>query len=116
MPSETQRLALLKLLEANPSLSQRELAGAMGISLGKVNYCLKALIEKGFVKFDNFCCNENKRSYAYLLTPAGLEEKTRIVLEFLRHKKAEYELIQREIETLQRELPASTLSSVASGN
>lgn len=116
MPSETQLLALLKLLEANPRISQRELAVCMGVSLGKVNYCLKALLEKGFVKFDNFCGNENKRSYAYLLTPAGLEEKTRIVLEFLQYKKAEYELIQREIETLQRELPASIFSPVASGN
>jgi EPS-associated MarR family transcriptional regulator len=105
MPQETQRLALLRLLEQNPNLSQRELAQAMGVSLGKANYCLKALIEKGFVKFGRFRQSANKPAYAYLLTPAGIEEKTRIVRAFLRHKEAEYEAIQQEIESLRRDLP-----------
>lgn len=69
MPQETQRLALLKLLEQNPNLTQRELNQAMGVSLGKTNYCLKASIEKGFVKFGRFCQNKDKYVYAYLLTP-----------------------------------------------
>lgn len=104
MLQETQRLRLLKLLEQNPGFSQRELAQAMGMSLGKVNYCLKALIEKGFVKLDCFCQSPNKQAYAYLLTPAGIEEKTRIVRGFLQRKEAEYEAIQKEIETLRRDL------------
>lgn len=104
MPQEDQRLALLKLLEQNPNLSQRELAHAMGVSLGKANYCLKALIEKGFIKFDRFCKNKNKQAYAYLLTSAGVEEKTRILRSFLRRKESEYEAIQKEIETLRRDL------------
>lgn len=75
MPQETQCLALLKLLEQNPNLTQRELAQAMGVSLDKTNYCLKDLIEKGFVKFGRFCQNKDKYLYAYLLTPSGVEEK-----------------------------------------
>lgn len=106
MNPESQRLAVLKLLQANPNLSQRELAEAMGVSLGKANYCLKALVEKGFVKLGNFSRSRNKRAYAYLLTPAGVEEKTRIVLAFLKRKEAEFEAIQREIRELQGELPS----------
>jgi len=104
MDSESQRLAILKLLHANPNLSQRELAEAMGVSLGKVNYCLKALVQKGFVNLANFRRSDNKRVYAYLLTPAGLEEKARIVLAFLKRKEAEFETIQREIHELRGEL------------
>lgn len=105
MSQENQRLMLLKLVEENSNLSQRELAQAMGVSLGKANYCIKALIEKGFIKFDRFCQNNNKRAYVYLLTSAGLEEKTRIVRTFLQRKELEYEAIQREIEALRRDLP-----------
>lgn len=105
MNPESQRLAVLKLLQANPNLSQRELAEAMGVSLGKANYCLKALVEKGFVKLGNFSRSRNKRAYAYFLTPAGVEEKTRIILAFLKRKEAEFEAIQREIRELQGELP-----------
>lgn len=104
MDSESQRLAILKFLQVNPNLSQRELAEAMGISLGKVNYCLRALVQKGFVKLANFGCSDSKRAYAYLLTPAGLEEKSRIILAFLKRKEAEFEAIQREIHELRGEL------------
>ena len=104
MPPENQHLQLLKLLQTHPHLSQRELAAKMGVSLGKVNYCMRALIEKGLVKLENFCHAESKRKYAYLLTSAGIEEKTRITLAFLRRKEAEYEAIRLEIEALQREL------------
>ena len=102
--TDSQRLELLKLLHDQPEMSQRDLARAMGVSLGKANYCLKALLEKGLVKLERFRANPNKRQYAYLLTPAGLEEKTRITLGFLRRKVAEYKALQKEIEQLRDEL------------
>lgn len=102
--TDPQRLELLKLLQEQPQLSQRDLAQAMGVSLGKANYCLKALMEKGLVKFGNFRKNPHKGQYAYLLTPAGLEEKTRITMAFLRRKVAEYEALEKEIEQLRGDL------------
>ena len=102
--TDPQRLELLKLLHAEPQMSQRDLAQAMGVSLGKANYCLKALMDKGLVKLGNFRRNPDKREYAYLLTPAGLEEKTRITLAFLRRKVAEYEALEKEIEQLRGDL------------
>ncbi len=106
-PLETQHLQVLKLLQANPSLSQRQLAAQLGVSLGKANYCLRALVEKGLVKLGNFGRNPNKRQYAYILTPAGLEEKTRITLAFLKRKEAEFQAIQREIEALKSDLDST---------
>jgi len=110
---EPQRLELLKLLHDKPQMSQRDLAQAMGVSLGKANYCLKALMRKGLVKLENFRNNPNKRQYAYLLTAAGLEEKTRITMAFLKRKVAEYEALEKEIELLRGELKVrqSALSS-----
>ena len=110
MLSDPKRLEILKLLDAQPQMSQRDLAQVMGVSLGKANYCLKALMEKGLVKFGNFRKNPDKRQYAYLLTPAGLEEKTRITLAFLRRKVAEYEALEKEIEQLQGDLKRTPLS------
>jgi len=104
IPPETEHLQVLKLLQANPSLSQRQLAAQMGVSLGKANYCLRALVEKGLVKLGNFSKNPNKRHYAYILTPAGMEEKTRITLAFLKRKEAEFESIKSEIADLKKEL------------
>ena len=101
---EAKRLELLKLLHEKPSISQRELAQTMGVSLGKTNYCLRALIEKGHVKFQNFHHNAEKRQHAYVLTKAGLKEKTRIALGSLRRKIAEYELLKKEIKALQNDL------------
>lgn len=103
-PPEAWRLQVLQLLQANPTLSQRQLATHLDVSLGKANYCLRALIERGLVKLGSFSKNSNKRQYAYLLTPAGLEEKTRITLAFLKRKEAEFEEIRREIEILRNEL------------
>lgn len=100
---------LLKLLQDNPELTQRELAEAAGVSLGKINYCLKALIEKGLVKAGNFKNNPNKKAYAYLLTPKGIEEKARITLRFLRRKQQEYEAIKQELADLQNEARALAL-------
>ena len=103
MLDETTHYGLLKTLEENPGLSQRDLAKRLGISLGKVNFCLNALVEKGSLKISNFRNNENKLAYAYLLTPRGIEEKARITVNFLKHKMQEYEMLKREIEELQRE-------------
>ncbi len=119
--TDPQRLQLLKLLQDQPQLSQRDLAQAMGVSLGKANYCLKALMDKGLVKFGNFRNNPDKSQYAYLLTPAGLEEKTRITMSFLRRKVAEYEALEKEIEQLRgdlkdRRIPPSAPSERQTGN
>jgi MarR family transcriptional regulator, temperature-dependent positive regulator of motility len=105
MNQDQQYLQLLKLVEENPGMSQRQLAARMGVSLGKVNYCLRALLARGLVKFDKFRQSSNKRQYAYLLTPAGIEEKSRIILSFIRRKEAEYEAIRRDIAALRRQLP-----------
>ena len=109
-PPETWRLQMLKLLQANPGLSQRQLAAHMGVSLGKANYCLRALMEKGLVKLGNFGKNPNKRQYAYLLTPAGLDEKTRITLGFLKRKEIEFETIRKEIESLKGDLESRPMA------
>lgn len=94
---------IFKLVEANPQISQRRLACELGISLGKANYCLKALIEKGALKVANFRSSKNKKAYLYRLTPKGIEEKTHVTLRFLKRKREEYESLKYEIEQLQRE-------------
>ena len=98
------RYRILKLLEADPYASQRRIASELGISLGRVNYCLQALIKKGLIKVDNFRNSVNKRAYLYLLTPRGIEEKATVTARFLRVKLDEYESLQREIEDLRREI------------
>lgn len=103
MLDEQTRYRLLKLLEANPELSQRQLAQALGISVGKVNFCLNALIERGLVKARNFRNSRNKLAYMYFLTPAGFEEKARVSLRYLKQKLQEYETLRSEIEELQSE-------------
>jgi MarR family transcriptional regulator, temperature-dependent positive regulator of motility len=97
---------LLRLLQANPALSQRQLARDLGISLGRVNYCLQALIAKGWLKTRNFKDSRNKRAYAYLLTPKGIEEKAHSTLRFLRAKLGEHDQLTREIEQLRQEVAA----------
>jgi EPS-associated MarR family transcriptional regulator len=109
--SEEIRYRLLQHLAAHPDASQRELARALGISLGKVNYCLHALIEKGLVKARNFRNARNKSAYAYILTPQGIEEKINVTYAFLRRKIAEHETIVREIERLSAEVRAMTPST-----
>ena len=103
MLTDEYRYKILKLVEAKPEISQRELAQQLGVSLGKANYCLKALIEKGLLKATNFRNNKNKLAYMYLLTPSGIEEKASITLRFLKYNMQEYELLQAEIEELRRE-------------
>lgn len=95
---------LLKILQDNPDVSQRELARKVGLSLGKTNYCLRALIEKGFIKADNFRNSQNKVAYAYFLTPRGIEEKVQAAAYFLKHKVAEYSALEKEIEQLRNEI------------
>ena len=103
MLSDEYRYRILKHLESDPEISQRELAHALGISLGRANYCLKALIEKGLVKANNFKNSSNRSAYAYYLTPKGFEEKARVTVQFLKRKVAEYEALKGEIESLRRE-------------
>lgn len=100
---EESHLKALRLLEANPDLSQRELAQALGISLGKTNYCVRALLDKGLIKVQNFRNSDNKLGYAYLLTPAGIAAKADLTRSFLKLKIREYENLKREIEQLKRE-------------
>ena len=103
MLDETTHYGLLKTLEENPGLSQRDLAKRLGVSLGKINYCLNALVAKGSVKINNFRNSGNKLAYAYLLTPSGVEQKARMTVEFLQVKVQEYERLRAEIEELKRE-------------
>ena len=106
MTDHTQEIHLkvLRELEDNPEITQRELAQNLGVSLGKANYCLKALIGKGFIKARNFHNSNNKRAYLYVLTPKGLEAKARISVAFLRRKMEEYERLKKEIAQLEREV------------
>jgi EPS-associated MarR family transcriptional regulator len=101
MGSEEVHFRVLQLIQRQPRLTQRELAQHLGVSLGKANYCLNALIEKGFVKAENFRRNDRKLAYLYLLTPAGLEEKAGAAVHFLRRKMGEYEALKAEIADLQ---------------
>ena len=98
------QLQLLKLIEQNPQVTQRELSESLGISLGKTNYCLKALKEKGWVKWGNFSNNPNKIQYLHLLTPVGLAEKAKLTLHFLERKRFEYDQLKIEIERLEMEV------------
>lgn len=107
MLTDEYRYKILKLVESNPEISQRELAKQLGISLGKANYCLKALIAVGLVKATNFRNSNNKLAYMYLLTPRGIEEKTSIALRFLKYKIQEYAELQREISALHEEVKSN---------
>lgn len=91
---------VLRLLEDHPDYSQREIADALGISLGRVNYCLKALIQRGSVKVDNFRAASNKLNYAYVLTPRGIADKAALTARFLARKMREFEALKAEIEAL----------------
>lgn len=101
-PQELPYYLLCQLMN-EPAASQRNLAERFGVSLGKVNYCLRALVDKGLVKASNFKRSDNKLAYAYVLTPAGLEEKSRLTKAFLQRKLVEFEVLQQEIEALRQE-------------
>jgi EPS-associated MarR family transcriptional regulator len=104
---------LLKLLQAQPDASQRQLALALGISLGKANYCIKALVEQGWIKANNFINSHNKFAYVYLLTPQGIDAKARIIARFLKRKQAEYVALKAEIAGLTAELEATRITTEA---
>ena len=95
---------VLRRLHQTPQVSQRALAKDLGVGLGTINFCFQALVEKGSVKMQNFSQSKNKLRYAYLLTPAGVAEKSKLTAEFLKRKVAEYETLQAEIEALQTEM------------
>jgi EPS-associated MarR family transcriptional regulator len=98
------RYRILKRLDANPELSQRELAKALGVSVGKINYGLRALVDLGLVKATNFVNSRNKPAYIYVLTPKGIQAKARTAVRYFRQKLAEHEAIQRELEELRQEV------------
>ena len=95
---------LLNALEEKPHMTQRDLAKKLGVSLGGVNYCLKALIEIGHIKMNNFEKNPNKLNYLYLLTPSGIKEKTILTKDFLKRKMDEYQNLKKEIELIQSKI------------
>lgn len=101
----------MRLLEANPYLTQRELAKEFGLSVGSINYCLKALMDKGLVKMKNFATSKNKFGYVYVLTPSGISEKAVITHRFLKRKIDEYEALKAEIEMLRVEVGEDQLNN-----
>jgi MarR family transcriptional regulator, temperature-dependent positive regulator of motility len=98
------KLRVMRVLEGNPTASQRQIAAELGVSLGGINFCLKALAEKGLIKMGNFARAERKLGYAYILTPAGVNEKAHLTARFLKRKLNEYEALREEIALLQREI------------
>jgi MarR family transcriptional regulator, temperature-dependent positive regulator of motility len=119
MSIDESHLKVLRTLQLNPVVNQRDLALELGVSLGKINYCLKALLSHGFIKVQNFQRSGNKLAYAYLLTPAGVSVKAELTALFLMRKVAEYEALNQEIEQLERELksipvPITTESALRS--
>lgn len=113
MSPEDARFRILRLIEKEPELDQRRIADELGLSLGKVNYCVRALVDKGFVKFGNFRRSTSKSRYRYQLTPAGVSEKLRQTNRFLDRKMQEYEMLREEIEQLSSELDQLRRSSSA---
>lgn len=98
---------VLRILKENPDLTQRELAQKLGVSVGSLNYCLKALIEKGWIKMQNFSQSKNKFGYVYMLTPIGISEKAALTGNFLKRKLSEYEALKLEIASLKLEMQST---------
>jgi EPS-associated MarR family transcriptional regulator len=109
MATDETRYKLMRLLEANPHMSQREAARELGVSLGKLNYCVRALIRRGWIKVDRFKNSRNKAAYMYVLTPRGMEQKARLTVRFLRAKVREYEALRSEIAQIRRDAERSGL-------
>jgi len=103
---------LLREIGANPSITQRELSARMGLSLGKINFLVNALVEKGLIKAKNFKNSHNKKAYLYCLTPHGIEEKAKITYRFLKLKMAEYEKLEEEIRLLQHEVTTENITKI----
>lgn len=102
---------MLRRLHQTPQVSQRTLAKDLGVGLGTINFCFQSLVEKGLVKMQNFSQSRNKLRYVYMLTPAGVAEKSKLTAKFLRRKVMEYEALQSEIDTLKCELEFETCSA-----
>jgi EPS-associated MarR family transcriptional regulator len=105
---------VLRRLHQTPEVSQRVLAKEFGISLGSINFCFQALVEKGCIKMQNFSQSKNKLRYAYLLTPAGMAEKSKLTAKFMLRKVAEYEALQVEIESLKAEISVDAQPEIGS--
>jgi EPS-associated MarR family transcriptional regulator len=104
---ESIKYKILKSIADNPGVTQRQIARELDVSLGKANYCLHALIDKGWVKMENFRRSDNKKGYLYKLTPAGLDERAQVAVRFLKMKMREYEEIKAEIEDLKKEMEST---------
>ena len=113
MDKDQLRLKILRLIESDPSMSQRQIADELGVSLGGVNYCLKALAEIGWIKVGNFAKSNHKLGYLYLLTPRGIREKTNIAASFLAKKRGEYEALRQEIARLEVELADESQKAIS---
>lgn len=109
---EDTNFRVMRHLQETPDINQRELAKELGISLGSINYCMQALVEKGWVKMQNFSHSRNKLGYVYLLTPTGIVEKSALTARFLRRKVEEYEVLRNEIETLKAEMQNVTRTPI----
>lgn len=114
--NEDAYFCVLRLLQDKPDLSQREIAEELGVSLGATNYLLKALVEKGHVKIENFRASDNKLRYTYILTSNGIETKVRLTAGFLKRKYAEYEALKAEIDALELEISSEQGKSNARGS
>ena len=113
--SDEMRYRMMRLLETHPQMSQRDAARELGISLGKANYCVRALVSKGLVKVDLFKNSTNRAAYMYLLTRRGMEEKARLTVEFLRVKMSEYEELRAEIELIQQDIRRHEIGALVRG-
>lgn len=113
--NEDLHFRVLRLLQDNPALSQRELAARLGVSNGKLHYCLKALIDKGLLKLGNFSHSTRHMGYVYLLTPVGIAQKTAMTSRFLKRKMVEYEALKAEIESLRSEVGGNEIGSAGEG-
>ena len=111
MPKDQIHLSVLRLLEQNPQLTQRQLSAELGVSLGKTHYILSSLIDVGLIKLDNFKRSKNKLGYAYLLTPEGIKQKAAITVRFLARKQKEFKRLEREIEMLKSEVSEQSLKA-----
>ena len=107
MKNNDDHFEVLRKIQKNPNYSQRELADELGFSLGKLNYCLRALKDKGFIKIRNFTKNPNKFNYIYVLTPKGITEKTKLTINFMKRKMSEYEDLKEELETSKNDVDNS---------
>jgi len=110
-PAHSQQLELMRLLDEQPAASQREISSRLGLSLGKANYLVRALLDKGLLKMQNFRRSDNKMAYAYYLTPRGAAERVRLTRAFLARKEIEFELLKTEIQSLQSQVEADSKPS-----